>query len=376
MKKTAPAGRKQRAGPGPAPSSAAARRRRLCRRPRGRMESVMSIKVGINGFGRIGRLVLRASIDHPDIEIKGINSTMAPDYMIYLLKYDTVHGTFGAELGYTDNSITINGREIPVCMDRDPHNVHWDAFGVEYLAECTGKFLTKEKAMPHVENGAKKVIFTAPSKDDTPMFVMGVNEDTYTKDMTFVSNASCTTNCLAPLAKVIQNKFGIELGLMTTVHSATATQKTVDSASGKDRRSGRSIVGNIIPASTGAAKAVGKVIPALNGRLTGMAMRIPAADVSVVDLTCQLSTSTSYEEICAEVRRASQEEMAGVIEYVDEDLVSADFIGNTHTSIFDARAGMMLGDRFVKLIAWYDNECGYAAKCLDLMRYMYDAENR
>ena len=233
-----------------------------------------------------------------------------------------------------------------------------------------------EKAKAHLKAGAKKVVISAPSSD-AKMFVCGVNLDTYRPhdpEMDIVSNASCTTNCLAPLAKVIQNRFGIELGLMTTVHSATATQKTVDSASGKDRRSGRSIVGNIIPASTGAAKAVGKVIPALNGKLTGMAMRIPAADVSVVDLTCQLASSTSYEEICAEVLRASQEEMAGVIEYVDEDLVSADFIGNTHTSIFDARAGMMLGDKFVKLIAWYDNECGYAAKCLDLMRYMFDAE--
>ncbi len=375
MKKTAPAGRKQRAGPGPAPSSAAARRRRLCRRPRGRMESVMSIKVGINGFGRIGRLVLRASIDHPDIEIKGINSTMPPDYMIYLLKYDTVHGVFGAELGYTDNSILINGHEIPVCADRDPHNVHWDAFGVEYLAECTGKFLTKEKAMPHVENGAKKVIFTAPSKDDTPMFVMGVNHETYTKDMTFVSNASCTTNCLAPLAKVVHERWGIETGLMTTIHSITSSQRTVDGNSAKDWRGGRAASGNIIPSSTGAAKAVGKVIPSLNGKLTGLSMRVPTLDVSVVDLTANLAKPAKYEEICAAMKEASEGGLKGILGYTDEPLVSSDFLTDSRTCIFDAKAGIQLTDTFVKLVAWYDNEWGYSNKVLDLIEHMYKVDN-
>ena len=262
---------------------------------------------------------------------------------------------------------------IPCSREEIP----WGSAGVKYVLEASGVFTAVEKARGHLREGAEKVVISAPSPD-APTFVCGVNLDSYRPHdpiMDVVSNASCTTNCLAPLVKVVNDRFGIEEGLMTTVHAATATQKTVDGFSGKNRRAGRSILGNIIPASTGAAKAVGKVIPSLSGHLTGMAMRIPAADVSVVDLTCQLASSTSYEEICAEVLRASREEMAGVIEYVDEDLVSADFIGNTHTSIFDARAGMMLGDKFVKLIAWYDNECGYAAKCLDLMRYMYDAEN-
>ncbi len=335
------------------------------------------VRIGINGFGRIGRLTMRIAEDRDDVEVVAINDPqLDADYMAYLLEYDSVHGRFHKPCRAEDGALTVGGRKVATFACRSPEEIPWAEAGAEYILESTGIFTTVEKAKAHLRAGAKKVVISAPSSDAS-MFVCGVNLDTYRPhdpEMDIVSNASCTTNCLAPLAKVIQNKFGIELGLMTTVHSATATQKTVDSASGKDRRSGRSIVGNIIPASTGAAKAVGKVIPALNGRLTGMAMRIPAADVSVVDLTCQLSTSTSYEEICAEVRRASQEEMAGVIEYVDEDLVSADFIGNTHTSIFDARAGMMLGDRFVKLIAWYDNECGYAAKCLDLMRYMFDAE--
>ena len=337
------------------------------------------VKIGINGFGRIGRLTMRIAEDRGDVEVVAVNDPqLDADYMAYLLEYDSVHGRFHKPCRAEDGSLMVGDRKVATFAIRDPEQIPWAETGAEYILESTGIFTTVEKAQAHLRAGAKKVVISAPSSD-AKMFVCGVNLDTYRPHdpaMDIVSNASCTTNCLAPLAKVIQNKFGIELGLMTTVHSATATQKTVDSASGKDRRSGRSIVGNIIPASTGAAKAVGKVIPALNGKLTGMAMRIPAADVSVVDLTCQLSSSTSYEEICAEVKRASHEEMAGVIEYVDEDLVSADFIGNTHTSIFDARAGMMLGDRFVKLIAWYDNECGYAAKCLDLMRYMYDAENR
>ena len=339
---------------------------------------MQKVKIGINGFGRIGRLTMRIAEGRDDVEVVAVNDPqLDADYMAYLLEYDSVHGRFSKPCRAEDGSLMVGDRKIATFAIRDPEEIPWAEAGAEYILESTGIFTTVEKARAHLRAGAKKVVISAPSSD-AKMFVCGVNLDTYRPhdpEMDIVSNASCTTNCLAPLAKVIQNKFGIELGLMTTVHSATATQKTVDSASGKDRRSGRSIVGNIIPASTGAAKAVGKVIPALNGKLTGMAMRIPAADVSVVDLTCQLSSSTSYEEICAEVLRASREEMAGVIEYVDEDLVSADFIGNTHTSIFDARAGMMLGDKFVKLIAWYDNECGYAAKCLDLMRYMYDADN-
>ena len=336
------------------------------------------VRIGINGFGRIGRLTMRIAEDRDDVEVVAINDPqLDADYMAYLLEYDSVHGRFHKPCRAENGNLTVGDRKVATFAIRNPEEIPWKEAGAEYILESTGIFTTVEKAKAHLKAGAKKVVISAPSSD-AKMFVCGVNLDTYRPhdpEMDIVSNASCTTNCLAPLAKVIQNKFGIELGLMTTVHSATATQKTVDSASGKDRRSGRSIVGNIIPASTGAAKAVGKVIPVLNGKLTGMAMRIPAADVSVVDLTCQLASSTSYEEICAEVLRASQEEMAGVIEYVDEDLVSADFIGNTHTSIFDARAGMMLGDKFVKLIAWYDNECGYAAKCLDLMRYMFDAEN-
>ena len=335
------------------------------------------VKIGINGFGRIGRLTMRIAEARDDVEIVAVNDPqLDADYMAYLLEYDSVHGRFSKPCRAEGTDLLVGERRVATFAIRDPEQIPWAEVGAEYILESTGIFTTVEKAKAHLRAGAKKVVISAPSSD-AKMFVCGVNLDDYRPhdpEMDIVSNASCTTNCLAPLAMVIQKRFGIELGLMTTVHSATATQKTVDSASGKDRRSGRSIVGNIIPASTGAARAVGKVIPALNGRLTGMAMRIPAADVSVVDLTCQLEKSTSYEEICAEVKRASGEEMAGIIEYVDEDLVSADFIGNTHTCIFDARAGMMLGDRFVKLIAWYDNECGYAAKCLDLMRHMHDAE--
>ena len=339
---------------------------------------MQKVKIGINGFGRIGRLTMRIAEERSDVEVVAVNDPqLDAEYMAYLLEYDSVHGRFSKPCRAEDGCLMVGDRKVATFAVRDPEEIPWAEAGAEYVLESTGIFTTVEKATAHLKAGAKKVIISAPSSDAN-MFVCGVNLDTYRPhdpEMDIVSNASCTTNCLAPLAKVIQNRFGIELGLMTTVHSATATQKTVDSASGKDRRSGRSIVGNIIPASTGAAKAVGKVIPALNGKLTGMAMRIPAADVSVVDLTCQLSSSTSYEEICAEVKRASQEEMKGIIEYVDEDLVSADFIGDIHTSIFDARAGMMLGDKFVKLIAWYDNEYAYAAKCLDLMRYIFDAEN-
>jgi glyceraldehyde 3-phosphate dehydrogenase len=335
------------------------------------------VRIGINGFGRIGRLAMRIAEEREDVEVVAVNDPqLDADYMAYLLEYDSVHGRFGKPCRAEGASLLVGGRPVAAYGLRNPEEIPWRDVGAEYILEATGVFTTVEKARAHLRAGAKKVVISAPSSD-AETFVCGVNLDSYRpRDpaMDVISNASCTTNCLAPLAKVIHGRFGIELGLMTTVHSATATQKTVDGASGKDRRSGRSIVGNIIPASTGAARAVGKVIPSLNGKLTGMAMRIPAADVSVVDLTCRLAGSTGYEEICAEVRRASREEMAGVIEYVDEDLVSADFIGDTHTSIFDARAGMMLGDRFVKLIAWYDNECGYAAKCLDLMRYVRDAE--
>ncbi len=335
------------------------------------------VRIGINGFGRIGRIAMRLAEAREDVEVVAVNDPMLDaDYMAYLLEYDSVHGRFPKHCRAEEGQLSVDGRRIGTFASRDPAEIPWGSVGAEYILESTGVFTTVEKARAHLRDGVKKVVISAPSSD-APMFVCGVNLDSYRPHdpaMDIVSNASCTTNCLAPLAKVIHNKYGIALGLMTTVHSATATQKTVDSASGKDRRSGRSIVGNIIPASTGAAKAVGKVIPSLSGHLTGMAMRIPAADVSVVDLTCQLKTPVTYEELCAEVERASREEMAGVLEYVDEDVVSADFIGDTHTSIFDARAGMILGDSFVKLIAWYDNECGYAAKCLDLMRYMHDAE--
>jgi glyceraldehyde 3-phosphate dehydrogenase len=335
----------------------------------------MSIKVGINGFGRIGRLVLRASLDHKDIEIMGINSTVAPDYMAYMLKYDTVHGIFGADIGYTDDSIIINGKAIPTCSDRNPENVHWGDFGVDYVAECTGKFLTKEKAEPHIRMGAKKVIMTAPSKDDTPMFVMGVNHNTYTKDMDYVSNASCTTNCLAPLAKVVNDNWGIKDGLMTTIHSITSSQRTVDGSSAKDWRGGRAASGNIIPSSTGAAKAVGKVIPSLNGKLTGMSMRVPTLDVSVVDLTVNLEKGAKYEDICAAMKEASEGELKGILGYTEEPLVSTDFITDPRTSIFDKGAGIALTDTFVKLVAWYDNEWGYSNKVLDLIEHMYKVDN-
>jgi len=335
------------------------------------------IRIGINGFGRIGRLAMRLAEWRNDVEIVAVNDPqLDADYMAYLLEYDSVHGRFHKTCRAENGMLTIDGRRVETFAQRNPQDLPWASCGADYILESTGVFTTVEKAAAHLEAGAKKVVISAPSSD-APMFVCGVNLNSYRPhdpSMDIVSNASCTTNCLAPLAKVIHEKYGIELGLMTTVHSATATQKTVDGASGKDRRSGRSIVGNIIPASTGAAKAVGKVIPSLNGRLTGMAMRIPAADVSVVDLTCQLKKPAAYAEICAEVERASREEMKGILEYVDEDVVSSDFIGDTHTSIFDARAGLLLGDSFVKLIAWYDNETGYASKCLDLMCHMHRAE--
>ena len=315
----------------------------------------MSIKTGISGFGRIGRLVLRASFDYPDIDIRAINSTYPTDYMLYMLKYDTIHGRWDAEMSCTENSITINGKEIPVMCDRDPKNLDWGKYGVEYLVEATGKFKTIEKCQAHIDSGAKKVIISAPS-DDAPMFVCGVNLDKYDPSMTIVSNASCTTNCLAPVAKVLNDSFGIETGLMTTVHSITATQNTVDAKSLKDWRGGRAASYNIIPSSTGAAKAVGKVIPELAGKLTGMSMRVPTVDVSVVDLTVNLKKPASYADICAAMKKASETELKGILDYTEDMVVSSDFIHDPHISIFDAKAGIALTDTFVKVVAWYDNE--------------------
>ena len=336
----------------------------------------MSIKVGINGFGRIGRMVFRASVNHPEIEIVGINDLCPADYLAYMLKYDTMHGQFAGEVGSDDKGIVVGGKTIPVFAERDPANIPWGELGAEYVVESTGLFLTKEKAQAHLKAGAKKVIMSAPSKDDTPMFVCGVNLDAYTPDMDFVSNASCTTNCLAPIAKVLNDTFGITEGLMTTVHSTTATQKTVDGVSMKDWRGGRAAAGNIIPSSTGAAKAVGKVIPELNGKLTGMSMRVPTLDVSVVDLTCNLAKPATYEEICAAMKKASEGELKGVLGYTDEDVVSSDFLGDTRTSIFDAKAGIALTDTFVKVVSWYDNEVGYSNKVLELIKHMYSVDHK
>ena len=336
----------------------------------------MSIKVGINGFGRIGRMVFRASVNHPDIEIVGINDLCPADYLAYMLKYDTMHGKFQGEVSSTENAIVVNGKQIPVYAERNPSDIPWGKLGAEYVVESTGLFLTKEKAQGHIDAGAKKVIMSAPSKDDTPMFVCGVNLDKYTSDMQFVSNASCTTNCLAPIAKVLHDNFGITDGLMTTVHSTTATQKTVDGVSLKDWRGGRAASGNIIPSSTGAAKAVGKVIPSLNGKLTGMSMRVPTLDVSVVDLTVNLAKPAKYEDICAAMKKASENELKGILAYTDEDVVSSDFLGDTHTSIFDAKAGIALTDTFVKVVSWYDNEMGYSDKVLCLIEHMYSVDHK
>ena len=336
----------------------------------------MSIKVGINGFGRIGRMVFRATVNHPDIEIVGINDLCPADYLAYMLKFDTMHGAFKGTVEATENSIIVNGKEIPVFAERNPADLPWGKVGAEYVVESTGLFLTQEKAKGHLEAGAKKVVMSAPSKDGTPMFVCGVNLDKYTTDMNFVSNASCTTNCLAPIAKVLNDKFGIKDGLMTTVHSTTATQKTVDGPSLKDWRGGRAASGNIIPSSTGAAKAVGKVIPELNGELTGMSMRVPTLDVSVVDLTVNLAKPATYEEICAAMKEASEGELKGVLGYTDEAVVSSDFLGDTRTSIFDATAGIALTDTFVKVVSWYDNEVGYSNKVLELIEHMYSVDHK
>ena len=330
----------------------------------------MAIKVGINGFGRIGRLVFRASVSNPNIEVVGINDPfISPDYMEYMLKYDSIQGRFDGEVSYSDDSITVNGKEIKVFACMNPVEIPWGKIGADYVVESTGVFTTMDKAKAHLEAGAKKVVISAPSKD-APMFVMGVNNDKYESSMDIVSNASCTTNCLAPLAKVINDNFGLVEGLMTTVHSTTATQKTVDGPSKKDWRGGRAASANIIPSSTGAAKAVGKVIPELNGKLTGMSMRVPTIDGSVVDLTCRLAKEATYEEVCAAVKKASEGELKGIMAYTEDAIVSSDIIGDAHTSIFDAKAGIALTGNFMKLISWYDNEWGYSNKVLMLIEHM------
>jgi glyceraldehyde 3-phosphate dehydrogenase len=332
----------------------------------------MAIKVGINGFGRIGRLALRYAAASNKVQVVGINDPfMTVDYMAYMLRYDSIHGTFKGEVSFHDNKLVVNGQEITFYACKNPDEIPWKECGAEYIIESTGVFTSKEKAELHLKAGAKKVIISAPAKDkETPTFVMGVNEKDYKKDMTVVSNASCTTNCLAPLVKVVNDAIGIEEGLMTTVHSTTATQKTVDGPSAKDWRGGRAASNNIIPSSTGAAKAVTLVIPALKGKLTGMAFRVPTLDVSVVDLTVKLMRDTTYEEICAAMKKASEGEMKGILGYTDEDLVSTDFIGDSRTCIFDAKAGIMMSPKFVKLVAWYDNEWGYSCKIIDMIELM------
>ena len=329
-------------------------------------------KVGINGFGRIGRFVFRASTKRDDIEVVAINDLLPVDYMAYMLKYDTMHGQFEGTVDYNleKSLLIVNGKEIRVTACRDPKEINWAAAGAEYVVESTGLFLTKEKSQAHLEAGAKYVLMSAPSKDDTPMFVCGVNNNEYVKGTKIVSNASCTTNCLAPIAKVLNEKFGIINGLMTTVHSSTATQKTVDGPSMKDWRGGRAAAGNIIPSTTGAAKAVGKVIPDLNGKLTGISMRVPTLDVSVVDLTVNLAKPATKEAICAAMKEASEGELKGILGYTEDAVVSSDFLGDTRTSIFDANAGVYLTDTFVKVVSWYDNEIGYSNKVLDLIAHM------
>ena len=330
------------------------------------------IKVGINGFGRIGRFVFRAAMKRNDIQIVGINDLCPVDYLAYMLKYDTMHGQFDGtiEADVENSKLIVNGQAIRITAERNPADLKWNEVEAEYVVESTGLFLSKDKAQAHIEAGAKYVVMSAPSKDDTPMFVCGVNEKTYVKGTQFVSNASCTTNCLAPIAKVLNDKWGITDGLMTTVHSTTATQKTVDGPSMKDWRGGRAASGNIIPSSTGAAKAVGKVIPALNGKLTGMSMRVPTLDVSVVDLTVNLAKPATYAEICAAMKEASEGELKGILGYTEDAVVSSDFLGDARTSIFDAKAGIALTDTFVKVVSWYDNEIGYSNKVLDLIAHM------
>ena len=326
------------------------------------------IKVGINGFGRIGRLVFRAAQKRDDIVVVGINDLIDVEYMAYMLKYDTMHGQFDGTVEIRNGNLVVNGNEIRVTAEKDPANLRWNEVGAEYVVESTGLFLTKEKAEAHIKAGAKRVVMSAPSKDDTPMFVYGVNHKTYA-GQAIISNASCTTNCLAPLTKVLNDKFGVVNGLMTTVHSTTATQKTVDGPSAKDWRGGRAAAGNIIPSSTGAAKAVGKVIPELNGKLTGISMRVPTLDVSVVDLTVNLAKPATKEDICKAMKEASEGELKGILGYTEDAVVSSDFLGDARTSIFDANAGVYLTDTFVKVISWYDNEWGYSNKLLDMLAY-------
>ena len=329
----------------------------------------MAIKVGINGFGRIGRCVFRAAVQNfgDDIEIVGINDLLEPDYLAYMLRYDSVHGRFKGEVSVEGGHLVVNGKTIRLTAEKDPANLKWDEVGADVVIESTGIFLTKEGAQKHLDAGAKKVIMSAPSKDDTPMFVHGVNCKTYAGEP-IISNASCTTNCLAPLAKVLNDKWGIKRGLMTTVHAATATQKTVDGPSNKDWRGGRGILENIIPSSTGAAKAVGVVLPALKGKLTGMSFRVPTSDVSVVDLTVELENPATYAEICAEMKAQSEGALKGILGYTDEKVVATDFRGDARTSIFDAEAGIALDPTFVKLVSWYDNEWGYSNKCLEMVK--------
>jgi glyceraldehyde 3-phosphate dehydrogenase len=329
----------------------------------------MTTKVGINGFGRIGRLVFRAAAKKPNVEIVAINDLIDVDYMAYMLKYDSTHGIFDGEVSVDNGNLVVNGKTIRVTAEKDPASLKWDEVGAEYVVESTGLFLDKEKAGLHIAAGAKRVVMSAPAKDDTPTFVMGVNHESFTPDMTIISNASCTTNCLAPLAKALHDKWGIEEGLMTTVHAVTATQKTVDSPSAKDWRGGRGAYQNIIPSSTGAAKAVGLVIPELKGKLTGMSFRVPVANVSVVDLTARLKNPATYDEIKAEIKRLSETSMKGVLGYTEDEVVSTDFIGDARTSIFDAKAGIQLSPNFVKVVSWYDNEWGYSNKVVELIAY-------
>jgi len=328
------------------------------------------IKIGINGFGRIGRLVFRAAQQRKDVEVVAINDLLDVDYIAYMLKYDSVHGEFKGTIAVENGHLVVNGKKVRVSAEKNPADLKWGEVGADYVVESTGLFLSKDKAELHIQAGAKKVVMSAPSKDDTPMFVMGVNHKSMTKEMNIVSNASCTTNCLAPIAKVLNDNFGILEGLMTTVHATTATQKTVDGPSHKDWRGGRAALSNIIPSSTGAAKAVGKVIPALNGKLTGMALRVPTVDVSVVDLTCRLEKGASYEAIKTVMKKASEGELKGILGYTEDDVVSQDFVGDSRTSIFDAKAGIALNDNFVKVVSWYDNEWGYSNKVVDLICHM------
>ncbi|MCD8261660.1 MAG: type I glyceraldehyde-3-phosphate dehydrogenase [Bacteroides sp.] len=325
-----------------------------------------TIKIGINGFGRIGRLVFRAAQKYENVQIVGINDLISADYMAYMLKYDSIHGRFDGDIRVENNELVVNGKSIRITSEKNPEDLRWNEVGAEYIVESTGIFLTREKAEGHIKAGAKRVVMSGPPKDDIPMYVMGVNADLYQGE-TIVSNASCTTNCVAPLVKVIHDKFGVTDALMTAVHATTASQRAVDGPSAKDWRGGRAASGNIIPSSTGAAKAVGKVIPELSGKITGMSFRVPVLDVSVVDLTCQLATPASYEEICKAVKGASENELKGILGYTEDEVVSTDFIGEVRTSVFDSKAGISLTPTFVKLVSWYDNEYGFSNKVLDLI---------